>query len=114
MARDLGAPGSRCVVGECQVMLPISENHPLRRHFSALVEHAFCAEVGMCDPGLTNYVADLLVNFTHIDRLNAARNARGKRIEQVAAILAVAMDEAPPSTLERERVLYRNIGDYTL
>jgi len=95
-------------------MRAISENHPLRRHFSGLVEHALCAEVGVCDPGLTDYLADLLVNFTHIDRLNAIRNARGKKLEQVAAILAVMADEKPANTTERDRTMYRHIGDYTL
>lgn len=95
-------------------METIGPHHPLRRLFAGLVEHAFCAEVGMCDPGLTNYVADLLVNFTHIDRLNAVRNTQGKRIEQVAAMLALAMDPEPASPLERDRTVYRNIGDYTL
>ena len=92
----------------------ISPNHPLRRLFTGLVEHAFCAEVGMCDPTLTDYVTDLLVSFTHIDRLNAIRHASGKRLEQVAAMLAVASEEHPATPVERDRVMYRHIGDYTL
>ncbi len=95
-------------------MESISADHPLRRLFSGLVEHAFCAEVGMCDPGLTSYVADLLVDFTHVDRLNAVREARAKGIEQVAANLALAMDGEPTSAVERDRKVYRSIGDYTL
>lgn len=95
-------------------MQTIGSNHPLRRLFAGLVEHAFCTEVGMCDPGLTSYVADLLVDFTHIDRLNAIRNASGKRLEQLAAMLAVASDETPVTAVERDRSMYRNIGDYTL
>ena len=92
----------------------ISENHPLRRLFAGLVEHAFCAEVGMCDPGLTNYIADLLVDFTHIDRLNTIRRAVGKRPEQIAAMLAVLADEKPASATDSDRSMYRHIGDYTL
>ncbi len=92
----------------------ISSDHPLRRLFTGLVENAFCTEVGMCDPGLTGYVADLLVSFTHVDRLNAIRNASGKRLEQIAAILAVTAEEHPASPVERDLVMYRHIGDYTL
>ncbi len=95
-------------------METIGSHHPLRRLFAGLVEHAFCAEVGMCDPGLTNYVADLLVDFTHIDRLNAIQNAQDKDIEQVAAMLAVAMNDEAVSSLERDRAVFRRIGDYTL
>ncbi|MBI4718728.1 MAG: hypothetical protein HY763_13050 [Planctomycetes bacterium] len=95
-------------------MLPIQPDHPLRRHFAGLVEHAFFTEIGMCDPELTDYVADLLVSFTHIDRLNAIRHARGKRLDQIAAMLIVLADEKPGSAAERDRSIYRNIGDYTL
>ena len=51
-------------------MLPIREDHPLRRMFTGLLDHAFCAEIGICDPQLTGYLADLLVAFVHIDQLN--------------------------------------------
>lgn len=95
-------------------MESISDDHPLRRLFTGLVEHAFCAEVGMCDPALTDYLVGLLVDFTHVDRLNAIRNAPGKRLEQVAAMLAILSDERPESDVERDRMIYRNIGDYTL
>ncbi len=68
----------------------------------------------MCDPALTGYVADMLVNFTHIDQLYAIRNAQGKRLEQIAAMLAIACDPRPTNTRDRDRIVYRNIGDYTL
>ncbi|MGD2111317.1 MAG: hypothetical protein PVI86_18210 [Phycisphaerae bacterium] len=92
----------------------IGRDHPLRRLFSGLVEHAFCAQVGMCNPRLNEYLVDLLLDFTHVDRLNAVRNASGKRLEQVAAMLAVLSDELPDSEAGRDRMLYRNIGDFTL
>ena len=95
-------------------MEPIDPKHPLRRLFAALVEHAFCAEVGLCDPSLTDYLADLLVNFTHVDRFRLIQDSHGKRLEQIAAMLAVTSDEQATSRLERDRVMYRHIGDYTL
>lgn len=95
-------------------MQPIRPDHPLRRWFGGLVEQTFCSEVGVCDPTLTEYVTDLLVDFTHIDRLNAIRNAQGRRLEQIAAMLAVASDDKPDNPADRERSLYRHIGDYTL
>jgi len=95
-------------------MESIGSGHPLRRLFTGLVENAFCAEVGMCDPRLTDYMTELLVSFTHIDRLNAIRNAAGKELEQIAAVLARTYDEQPKSRLDRDRMVYRNIGDFTL
>ncbi len=95
-------------------MQAINPNHPLRRHFAAAIEHAFCTEVGLCDPELTNYLADLLVNFTHIDTLNAIRNVQDRELEQIASVLIAASDEKPDSPAERERAVYQHIGDYTL
>lgn len=95
-------------------MQSIPSDHPLRRHFAAAVEHTFCTEVGLCDPDLTDYLADLLVNFTHIDTLNTMRTARGKRLEQIARMLAAMADEQPINATDRDRQMYRHIGDYTL
>lgn len=95
-------------------MESIRPDHPLRRLFVGLVEHAFCEEVGVGHPALTEYVSDLLVDFIHVDRLNAARHAREKRPEQVAAMLLAMSDEQPASVAERDRSMYRHIGDYAL
>lgn len=95
-------------------MQTIRKNHPLRRYFSSLVEDAFYTQVGMCDPTLTDYVADLLVDFTHVDRLRAIRNAQDKRLDQIAAMLTIADDEQPINSRQRDRTMYRYIGDYTL
>lgn len=95
-------------------MQPISDHEALRHLFAGLVEQSFCSEVGMCDPALTTYLVDLLVDFVHIDRLNAVRNAQGKRLDQIATMLAIACDDRPVSRNERDRTMYRHIGDYTL
>jgi len=94
--------------------MDIGRNHPLRRLFAGLVENAFHAEVGLCDPNLTDYMADLLVSFTHVDRLNAIREARGKRWEQIALMLMLHAEDHPATNAGRDREVYRQIGDYTL
>ncbi len=95
-------------------MLPVPNDHPLRRLFAGLVENAFCSELGFCDPALTDYVADLLTAFTHVDALSTMQHAEGRSIEQVAAMIALAGDEAPACETERDLQLYRHIGDYSL
>jgi len=98
-------------------MLNVEDSHPLRRLFAGLVEHAFCSEIGICDPELTEYVAELLTGFTHIDRFNTLRNAEGKRLEQMAAMLAaeqLAETDEPLTQAERDRTVYRHIGDFSL
>ena len=95
-------------------MESISQDHPLRRLFAGLVEHAFCSEVGMCNPTLTGYLVDLMVDFTRTDRHDAIHNARGKRLDQIAAVLAIMSDDMPSDPTKRDHVLYRHIGDYAL
>ena len=95
-------------------MESVPHDHALRHLFAGLVENAFCADVGMCDPTLTKYVVDLLVDFVHVDRLTVIHRAEGKRLDQIATMLAVAMDDEPMSRIERDRLTYRHIADYTL
>lgn len=92
----------------------VRPDHPLRRWFAGLVEQTFCSEVGVCDPLLTDYVAGLLVEFAHSERLQAIRNAQGKRIDQIASMLSVMTEEKPASQAERDRMVYRHIGDFAL
>lgn len=95
-------------------MQAIPDNHPLHRFFSGLVEDAFCTQVGLCDPILTEYVANLLVNFTHVDRLRAIQNSEDKRLDQIATMLAICDEDQQQSSRNRDCAVYRNIGDYTL
>jgi hypothetical protein len=95
-------------------MLPVPQDHPLRKLFAGLVENAFCTELGFCDPALTDYVADLLTAFTHVDALSTMQHTEGRSIEQVAAMIALAGDDAPAGESQRDLLLYRHIGDYSL
>lgn len=94
--------------------MELSPNHPLRRHFSGVVEDVFFTRVGLCDPQLTDYLVELLLDFMHIDRLKTIRQAHTKRLEQIAAMLAIQSESAAESQSERDRVLYRCIGDFAL
>lgn len=95
-------------------MMDIRPEHPLRRLFSGLVEETFFTRVGMCDPLLTDYLSDLLVTFTHVDQLQAMRNVAGKRLDRIAAMLSVMTEGEFRGEAERERQIYRSIGDFTL
>ena len=95
-------------------MLPTPEHHPLRRLFAGLVENAFYAELGVCDPDLVSYIADLLVAFIHIDRLNLLRDADGKQLDRIGLMLAASLDGEQSSEFPREFSIHRHIGDYAL
>jgi hypothetical protein len=91
------------------VSAPVSPNHPLRRLFADLVS---CELVSERD--VAAYVADLLVDFTHIDRLYRIRNSRGKRLEEVGEMFLESNPLLRAQSFEREREVRKHIGDFTL
>jgi hypothetical protein len=97
-------------------MHPIRQSHPLHRFFRGLVENVFAAELGICNPEIVEYLAHLLTEFIHVDRLHAVRDAEGRPLSQVADMLTlvVATEASDLSTAERRGLVYRHIGDYTL
>jgi len=96
------------------MMLPIRDDHPIRDVFAGLVENTFWVEVGLCEPKLTDYLADLMVEFIHVDHFQILNHAFGKTLEQMAAMLAVCWGTEPMSTEQRDRWMYRHIGDFAL
>ena len=92
-------------------MVPLlTGEESLRRLFAALTEHTFQVELGVVDPGLSDYLVDMLVRFTRTPDIYRHRDAEGQRLEQVADML----DEAEQREARPERELRRHIGDYTL
>lgn len=89
-------------------------SHPLRRLFAGLVEHAFYADLGLCDPQVAAYVSDLLTDFVHVDRIFAMHDERGRPIEDVAAMITDARIEPDCPAHERDRLVHKHIGDFTL
>jgi hypothetical protein len=92
----------------------ISDQHPLRLLFNELVRETFQAQLGVNDPGLPEYVANVLVDFTHRDRLFRLRDARGRQLEEVAEMLMEGDIALNATSFEREREVHKHIGDFTL
>ncbi len=89
----------------------IPESHPLHRLFRGLTESAFMNELGIGDPTLVQYVAELLVSFVPSQSLWRLRDAQGRLLVEVTAMVAEA--EATGDA-ERKRECHRHVGDYTL
>ncbi len=90
----------------------IPPTHPLGRLFAALTEHTFIGELGIADPRLIDYISRLLLRFVHMDAIFPFRSLAGKRLEEVAEMLAEAEEENRSAASTRE--LHRHIGDFTL
>jgi acid stress-induced BolA-like protein IbaG/YrbA len=94
-------------------MMPIPNSHPLRRWLAGLVENTFHAEVGLCEPAVLDYIAELLTEFIHVERINVAGDGSHRSVEDLAELLCQAQAKVGMSE-DRRRELYRHIGDYTL
>ena len=89
----------------------IPESHPLHRLFRGLTEYAFMNELGIGDPSLVGYVAELLASFVPSQGVWQLHDNQGKRLFQVTAMVAEA--EAAGDALRR-RECHRHVGDFTL
>lgn len=85
--------------------------HPLRRLFAGLTEHAFLAHLGVADPPLVDYVSGLLSRFVHADGVYRLRAGGGRPLTELAAMAAEA-DGLPAGRTRRE--YFRHIGDFAL
>jgi len=90
---------------------PFPESHPLHRLFRGLTETAFMSELGIGDPSLVGYVANLLARFVPTQGIWQIRDRQGRLLFQVAEMVA----EAEAAGDERRRSeCHRHVGDYTL
>lgn len=87
--------------------------HPLTRLMNGLTERNF-HKVGLREPDLPRYAAEVLVDFAHVDRLYKIRDARGRRIEDVGEMLLEGDMRHRAASLDRERSVRKHIGDFTL
>jgi hypothetical protein len=87
-------------------------DHPVRRLFAGLTEQTFINTLGVADPGLIDYLAEMLARFIHVDRIFRLRSVEGRRLQEVADMVLEA--EAMPPEGRTRREVHRHIGDFTL
>ncbi|MFO0888065.1 MAG: hypothetical protein U0790_02845 [Isosphaeraceae bacterium] len=88
----------------------IPESHPLNRLFRGLTESTFMSELGIGDPSLVGYVANLLARFVPSQNIWKVRDQQGRAVFQVTEMLA----EAESADERRKGECHRHVGDYTL
>ena len=59
----------------------IPKSHPLHRLFRGLTESTFMTELGIGDPSLVGYVADLLASFVPSQMVWRIRDKQGQHTE---------------------------------
>ena len=93
----------------------IPEGHSLQRFFFELVNDHFSQNIGLRDPEVSAYVANMITEFSEVERLFLVRDAGGRPLDDVGEMLLQAdpiYGEAP--SFDRERAVRKHIGDYTL
>lgn len=86
----------------------------LRRVFGALVERAFITQLGVYEPGVTDYLAGVLTDFAHFRQVYKVRDLHGRPLNEVADMLLQADIRLEAGSFNREREVHKHIGDFTL
>ena len=86
--------------------------HPLRRMFTGLAEHALLSRLGVAAPPLIDYLSSLLSRFVHLDAVHRLRSSDGRPLVEVVEMMMEA-EQLPPGGRTR-REYYRHIGDFAL
>jgi hypothetical protein len=93
----------------------IPETHPLREMFLDLVSRHYAEEIGLRDPEISGYVANMLTEFCDVEQLFRVRDTGGKRLNDVGEMLLESNPVyGPAPSFDREREVRKHIGDYTL
>ena len=92
-----------------------TQAHPLEPFFQQVVRNSYEGKLGLHDPDVTGYVAHLLCEFTEADNLYQLRDALGRPVEDLEAMLAASdpINGSAPS-FDAERAVRKYIGDYAL
>jgi hypothetical protein len=87
----------------------------LRALFAELIDRHLTGAARIGDKHVAQYVADVLIRFTHVDNLYRIRNAKSQRLDSVAEMLIASnpLLEGRRSFLY-EREVRKHVGDYTL
>ena len=86
----------------------------LRRMFGAIVERTFMQTLGVYEPGVTEYITDVLTDFAHFRQVYKIKDLTGRPLDEVGDMLLQADVRLLANSFNREREVHRHIGDFTM
>jgi hypothetical protein len=90
-------------------------SHPLAAFFHQAVRNSYEGRLGLRDPGVTDYVSQLLCDFWRSDRLYELRDAAGHPVSELEHMVAAADPiHGTAASFDVERRVRKHIGDYAL
>jgi hypothetical protein len=92
-----------------------TQTHPLEAFFHQAVRNSYEGQLGINDPEISSYVAQLLCEFAESDKLFRMRDSMGRAV----TLLDRMIDDADPvlgaaPSFDAERARRKHIGDYSL
>jgi hypothetical protein len=93
----------------------IADPKPLYQVFHTIIADTYEHQLGLADPRVNNYVANVLTSFAQTDRLYRLHDEEGHPIRNLEGMLAASdpIHGTAPS-FDAEREARRHIGDYAL
>jgi hypothetical protein len=92
-----------------------SEHNLLLEFFTPLVSEKFAGTLGMDDPEVSGYVAQMLSDFCDAEELFKLKDAAGRTLTDVGEMLLESDPVyGPAPSFDRERQVRKHIGDFTL
>lgn len=95
-------------------MEPYPHVHPIREFFAEALHTSLDRHVGLTDEQIETYITDRLVEFMHQDRIYAIKDAAGRRVESIGAMLAEGDVRLKAESFAREREVHKHVGDFLL
>jgi hypothetical protein len=70
--------------------------------------------LGVYEPGVTDYLTQVLADFAHMRRVYGVRDLQGRPLTEVADMLLQADVRLQGTSFNQEREIHKHIGDFTL
>jgi hypothetical protein len=94
--------------------MDFEREHPLRELFAEKLHTQLDRHVGLTDEQVETYLLDLMIAFMHRDRMYAIRDAQGRIVHSVTAMLAEGDVRFNAESFDREREVHKHVGDFLL
>lgn len=94
--------------------MAIDRMHPIHRVFREALRDALSERLGVHDEAVERYLEDLLVEFLHFDGIYKIRDAAGRRVTSVSALVEEGDVRLKANSFAREREVHKHLGDFLL
>lgn len=93
----------------------IADPKPLYQLFHDVIADKYVHQLGLADPRVSDYIANVLTSFAQTDHLYSIQDKEGHPLQKLEEMLAASDPiNGTASSFDAERQVRRHIGDYAL